>query len=619
MSNNKSVDIKWGIYPIEDRELPIEQMCDRAMLAARSVKGKYDNYFAYYNSNLRDKLLRQQAIIDSMERALEEEQFQIYFQPKYRISDEWLAGAEALIRWKHPEWGMLSPAEFIPLFERNGFITQLDQFVWKKVCEVLAKWKKEEDLDFQVSVNVSRADIYGIDIVDVLTSIIQDYNLAPEQLHLEITESAYTENSQQLIEVVNHLRELGFIIEMDDFGSGYSSLNILNQMPIDVLKLDMKFIQSETEKPINQGILRFIMELARWMRLSVVAEGIETREQLERLTEVGCDYVQGYYFARPMPIDEFEKFMKNEQLQRKADRTCNIYEEYSEKQILLIADEDKKYIEEIRKKFSSLFCIIEAADTTTVIKLVCSYKNRIAIILLSYNLCEPGVASALELIRDNRNFWKIPVIVTGPADEEIEECSLMYGASDYAYKPHTKESLAKRISHVLKLNASQLREKMLREDAFRDHMTGTLNRRGWLAAVNALQIRDKPMAICFFDMDNLKEINDICGHSEGDRLIVKFSEIVRLHIRETDILARLGGDEFIVILKNVKSPESALKKCQEICRVFRKEPTIKGMQTTASAGIVMWNMDCSVEEITRQVDIALYRAKATHDGQCVLL
>lgn len=146
--------------------------------------------------------------------------------------------------------------------------------------------------------NVSRADIYNSDLIDFLTRILKKYELQPSRLHLEITESAYTENPGQIIATVEQLRTLGFVIEMDDFGSGYSSLNMLNQLPLDILKLDMKFIQNETAKPTNQGILRFIMSLARWMNISVVAEGVETREQLERLRETGCDYVQGYYFAR---------------------------------------------------------------------------------------------------------------------------------------------------------------------------------------------------------------------------------------------------------------------------------------------------------------------------------
>lgn len=313
-SNAKNVVMKWGIYSIEDRSISVEQMCDRALLAARSIKWQYRKNFATYDDELRNKLLREQAITDEMEAALAQGQFEVYLQPKYGIQDGSLAGAEALVRWNHPKWGMQSPAEFIPLFEKNGFITKLDQFVWDKSCSVLQQWDQKGYPPISVSVNVSRADIYNADIANLLTQTILKYKLPPSRLHLEITESAYTEDPNQIIDTVRHLRNLGFVVEMDDFGSGYSSLNMLNQMPLDVLKLDMKFIQSETAKPVNQGILRFIMGIARSMNLPVVAEGVETNEQLERLQQIGCDYAQGYYFAKPMSCVEFEALIKEQDM-----------------------------------------------------------------------------------------------------------------------------------------------------------------------------------------------------------------------------------------------------------------------------------------------------------------
>lgn len=309
-ANIKNVVMKWGIYHIEDRTISVEQMCDRALLAAKSIKGQYGKYFATYDDKLRSSLLREQAISDSMETALAKRQFEIYIQPKYRIMDDKLSGAEALIRWNHPEWGFQSPAQFIPIFERNGFITNLDQFVWDETCAALRDWDDRGYPGISVSVNVSRADIYNADLINILLGITGKYGLDPSRLHLEITESAYTEDPEQIIDTVRSLRELGFLIEMDDFGSGYSSLNMLNQMELDILKLDMKFIQSETAKPVKEGILRFIMDLARWMDLAVVAEGVETKEQLERLREAGCDYAQGYYYAKPMPRADFERLLE---------------------------------------------------------------------------------------------------------------------------------------------------------------------------------------------------------------------------------------------------------------------------------------------------------------------
>ena len=309
-SGMKNIVMKWGIYPVEDKSVPVEKMCDRAFLAVRGIKGQYGKYFAVYDDALRNKLLWEQSITDGMEAALEEGQFEVYLQPKYRIRDNSLAGAEALVRWNHPEWGLQSPAMFIPLFESNGFITRLDQFVWDKTCSVLEEWDKKGYMPLAVSVNVSRSDIYNADLADILLTTVKEHGLTPPRLPLEITESAYTENPNQIIKTVSSLKKLGFVIEMDDFGSGYSSLNMLNQLPLDILKLDMQFVRNETAKPDSKGILRFIMEIARSMGLRVIAEGVETKEQLEHLRGIGCDYAQGYYFAKPMPCQEFEKLVK---------------------------------------------------------------------------------------------------------------------------------------------------------------------------------------------------------------------------------------------------------------------------------------------------------------------
>ena len=304
--NVDNVVVKWGVYEIIDRSVPVEQMCDRVLLAADSIKGQYNQFYAVYDDNLRGKLLREKAIADVMETALAEEQFIVYLQPKYSLSDNRMVGAEALVRWIHPEWGFMSPGEFIPLFEKNGFIPCLDRYVWEKVCVYLRDWQEKGYPVMPVSVNVSRADVYQSHLVDTLSEMVQKYGIDPSCLHLEITESAYTDNPDQIISTVEGLHRRGFVIEMDDFGSGYSSLNMLSQMTLDILKLDMKFIQNELAKPAAQSILNDIISMAHRMSFRVVAEGVETKEQTERLQAVGCDYVQGYYFARPMPVKEFE-------------------------------------------------------------------------------------------------------------------------------------------------------------------------------------------------------------------------------------------------------------------------------------------------------------------------
>ena len=299
------VTSKVGAYEVADRTLSVEQMCDRAILAVESIKGLYNQHYAVYSDAVRKKLHRERKITDTMVTALNERQFVLYFQPKYSLNDKCIIGAEALVRWNHPELGFLSPAEFIPLFEKNGFIYNLDFYVWELACEHLKSWKENGYSLLPISVNVSRADFYMADLTEIFNGLVAKYDIPASLLHLEITESAYIANSSdRIINTVLSLRENGFIIEMDDFGSGYSSLNMFSQMSVDVLKLDMKFISNELSKPMEKSILSDVINMAHRMQLDVVAEGVETGNQIVRLKSVGCDCAQGYYFAKPMPGEE---------------------------------------------------------------------------------------------------------------------------------------------------------------------------------------------------------------------------------------------------------------------------------------------------------------------------
>ncbi|MEG2915656.1 MAG: EAL domain-containing protein, partial [Oscillospiraceae bacterium] len=308
---NFNISPRIGVYEVEDVEIPVRLMCDRARLAAQSIKGKYGTLVAFYDKNIRNKMLLEQEITNEMKDGIIEEQFQVYFQSKCCLKNKQLVGAEALVRWIHPTKGFMSPADFIPLFEKNGFITELDMYVWEKTCMAIRRWI---DLGYEIvpiSVNVSRVDIYNPKLPQILCDLIKKYSLKTEMLHLEITETAYTENPSQLIAVISLLREKGFYIEMDDFGSGYSSLNMLNEVAVDTIKLDMRFLQSNNKQNHSEDIIDFIIKLAKRLNLSVIAEGIETEIDLKFLEYMGCQYGQGYLFSKPITQDLFEKTMLN--------------------------------------------------------------------------------------------------------------------------------------------------------------------------------------------------------------------------------------------------------------------------------------------------------------------
>ena len=310
---SNKVKLRLGVYPNVDRTVKIERRFDRAKQAADTIRDSYTRFVAYYDASLLQKELRNERLIESLDTAIAERQFKIYYQPKYDITEEEprLRSAEALIRWQHPEFGMVSPGVFIPLFEEKGLIQKVDRYVWEEAAKQMAAWRDKYGIEIPVSVNVSRIDVYAPDFVDNFKALIARYGLRPENYCLEITESAYTEDSEQLLGVVEKVREEGFPVEMDDFGSGYSSLNMISMLPIDALKMDMNFIRNmHTRGSKNNRIIELMIDIAHYLGVPVVAEGVETQEQVELLRHMGCNIVQGYYFSKPVTPEEFETFIE---------------------------------------------------------------------------------------------------------------------------------------------------------------------------------------------------------------------------------------------------------------------------------------------------------------------
>ena len=308
---NNRVRLRMGVYSRVDKTLDIERRFDRAKMAADTVRNSYTRNIGVYDDTLHKSELYAIQLIEDFPRAIERGEFQVYYQPKFDIRPETpaLSSAEGLVRWQHPELGMISPGVFIPLFEENGLIQTLDHYVWREAARQIREWKDRLGVSVPVSVNVSRVDMGDSGIVFTLNGILEEFKLEPADLHLEVTESAYAEDSDQIIETVTRLRSMGFLVEMDDFGTGYSSLNMLSTLPIDVLKLDMKFIQTAFAQEKDTHMLGIIIEIARHLNAPVVAEGVETQEQLDALKALGCDLVQGYFFSPPVPAEKFERFL----------------------------------------------------------------------------------------------------------------------------------------------------------------------------------------------------------------------------------------------------------------------------------------------------------------------
>ena len=309
------IRLRLGVYQQADKTLGIEQRFDRAKAAADTVRNNYSQNIAVYDEKLHEREMFAEQLSEDFDRAVREKQFRVFYQPKFDIRPDRpvLASAEALVRWQHPELGMVSPGLFIPLFEENGMIHRLDQYVWEETAAKIREWKDRLGLAVPVSVNVSRVDMSDPDIVNCFHRILKDYNLEPEDIILEITESAYSDDEDFIIPTVNALRNIGLRVEMDDFGTGYSSLGMISKLPIDALKMDMTFVRNAFAGHGDMKMIELIIDIAGYLRVPMVAEGVETKEQVEVLKEMGCDIIQGYYFSKPVPADDFETFIEEKQ------------------------------------------------------------------------------------------------------------------------------------------------------------------------------------------------------------------------------------------------------------------------------------------------------------------
>lgn len=304
--------LRLGVLSGVDAGVSLLQQFDKARNACNSIRADRVSSVAFYSEEMHKKELLEERLINDMQNSLDNNHFEVWFQPKFNIKakEPVLSSSEALVRWRHPELGMVSPGVFIPLFEKNGLIERIDRYVWSQAARQVRKWRDKFGFSIPVSVNVSRIDLFDNELENFLVGLLKENDLDYSDLLLEITESAYADDSSQLVEVIRNLRKAGFKIEMDDFGSGYSSLKSLSEMPVDIIKLDMSFIRRIHENKTTFRMVELVVEMAKSLGVPVVAEGVENEEQYQLLREADCDFVQGYYFSKPLPAGDFEAFIE---------------------------------------------------------------------------------------------------------------------------------------------------------------------------------------------------------------------------------------------------------------------------------------------------------------------
>ena len=597
-AENSRVRLRMGVYANVDKSLSVQQRFDRAVKAADSVRSNFNKSIGMYDSRLHKEELRNAQMVEEFPKAIEEKQFVVYYQPKFDVrgSTPVLASAEALIRWQHPVRGLISPGEFIPLFEENGLVQELDHYTWKEAIRQIREWKDRLGYSIPISVNVSRIDMYDPGMIDFLMASLKKGGLQQKDLLLEITESAYTKNSEQIIDVVNKLRDLGFRIEMDDFGSGYSSLNMISTLPVDVLKLDMGFIRMVFEQNNGTRMLEIILDIADHLDVPVVAEGVETEQQMKTLRDMGCQLVQGYYFSRPLPAEDFEKFIVERM--NVSGITGSVFDKRTDPSIQRMKELRMKHIAEDRHMHHVTFSSIARALSQDYFGIF--YVDVETDRYIEYRSIDEHDHVNTE--KEGKDFFKTRrkniIDFIHPDDREtflemftkeniLNELRknqiftytyrlIFEGIPSYVYMKvigMEEENASHIVIGLSNVDIQIRREEQLENElgaTNRDELTGVKSRSAYIAEEKRINEaiageESVPFAIALCDMNGYNKVSRCQGQGAADGLLKKACAIV-CDVFEHSPVYRVGDDEFIAILRgrDYERRKALLEKITEI-------------------------------------------------------
>lgn len=635
----------FGVFVIRNSAMTFTAMYDRATLAIAEVKGNYLKRSNWYDSKMMKQIEKNQLLLSEIQNGIQNNEFVFYLQPQCNLEDGRILGMESLVRWAHPKRGIVSPGEFIPILEEHGLITNLDVCVWDQVCKWQRKVMDRGINPLPISVNVSRMDIYAMDIVKHFEDLIESYQLSSDLLEIEITESAYAGDTELIKDVVDRLREAGFKVLMDDFGSGYSSLNMVRDVNVNVLKFDMRFLNiSKVQLSKGLGILDAIIRMARVLGLSIIAEGVETEDQIAFLREMGCRYCQGYYYYKPMPVDQMEKLLVDGQ---KIDlsgmeaqtiliqgvelsaadalstytngngQTCLWVTQYKYRSVMQLAGinswewniEQNRLILQKPLEFQ-----LENDDNWFV-------DGGEELIVENFPACMKEHKEMVPEHHQNEVMEFINKIRTNETDHSIYcEFPILIGDHNtiwvYAegvtrYNYEGKASSC--IGYYKDISDQKKQKRQLTRMAERDALTGFYNRQTAIPKIKKyLKDRDNEnAALIMFDVDDFKLANDAFGHSYGDAIISEIAQRIRGLFRNNDIMCRIGGDEFLILCKDIER-DDVENKLQQVMDnlVITYRRTSRAMTFTTSAGYVMIpEQGVDFDDLYEKADIALYIAK----------
>jgi len=609
-------------------------MIDNANAAAKQIKGNFVNTVARYDDALTKKREQEQEVVNEMKHALEAEEFVVFLQPKYDSEVGLPCGAEALIRWKHPEKGMISPGVFIPVFESNGFVEPVDHYMWEHVCILLRKWIDQGIDPLPVSVNVSRVNLFNPHIVEEIVALTEKYNVPKRLLQLEITESAYTDNGDMILGVINSFHDAGFTILMDDFGSGYSSLNVLKDMHVDVLKIDMKFFGKTDNISRAETIISSVVRMAKWLNIATVAEGVETREQVEFLKSIGCVTIQGYYYARPMPVNEYEelvnsgvKFVSEDEIHgadsfewANSPEINELFVNVLEPIGLVEVTGDSMETLRVNRGFYELFGYEERISfvKSPVDRIVEEDRGRVTDAYMS--VANTGGTETVRFGRVITNGETLTVDATLKRLKSHENRSLILATldvvNDEASYDCDDEEL---IKDIIQMCEKQDDKKLGSADYIPSgsHMMDMVDavlrsKKHDNHALILISIDDKGM----FDDDNL----DARKLRRALEMLISQHFRTARNIRNNDMLASTEKGEYCIFMTSVPSEEVVSHKCHELCAKIKLFEKVSGIDLTVSIGVAVSNTsDRDYSSLISLADEAVKRSREQGGNRVYML
>ncbi|MBR5883089.1 MAG: EAL domain-containing protein [Mailhella sp.] len=605
-----------GVYVIDDRMLPDYIMLDHANLAREICKQPPYPSIQFYDESVQEQRRRDADILNSFGQSLENGDFEVWLQPKVNIRTNMVSGAEALVRWNHPELGFLAPGAFLPVLESNGRVGQLDLWVFRQVCRILSRWDREGREIVPIAVNLSRTQLTKEDFLTDYLNILNEYDVDPHWIELELTENIFVENEEAISQLFSTIRSHGLRCAIDDFGTGYSSLSLLRRAKIDTVKLDRSFFTEDELSAQSKAVIRSITQLSSALGLVCVAEGVENQATLEFLLSTDCSIAQGYFYSRPLKVEAFESYAYSE------EKTCKI-----------LSTGFVCYLSDAPRQASSLSSSVD---------------KELLSLLPGVGLCVVKKQNHELLFFNDVMKEMTPHIAEGMLCHELwtshcSSCPLMMASRDKASASTTRSdvfgcsvrltarevlwdsSIPAFIVTLIPLSRDDdddddgtLNEdiKRWKKQAQEDSLTSFLNRNQFNVEVKAAFSTHEKGTLFIIDLDGFKQVNDTFGHLMGDEVLRNTAKRIRLSFRKDDILCRYGGDEFIVYTPKLTSREIIEQRMQTLQGLLRHPHTLDGVfsAVTASIGIASFPADgADLTELFANADTALYEAK--HRGK----